>query len=200
MSYRIEEKISIPKARIIDFLDWIYFNGGKELYNERIVSSTYFDNDNLDMFSESEEGVVPRKKIRIRSYTIDKHIENNSNLEVKISSIEGRYKTISKVSNISNLMNCGFFDQDYGVCKPVVRVTYHRKYYAVFGVRFTIDSGIRYSRIMPGGRLSKSSVKDNDVIVEIKASKHTSIEYLNRIAPYPRFRFSKYARAMLVTQ
>ena len=42
------------------------------------------------MFLDSEEGCVPRKKIRIRSYPMaDKKTKN---LEIKISSIEGRFK------------------------------------------------------------------------------------------------------------
>ena len=52
-------------------------------------SSIYFDNRTLDMFSDSEEGNLPRKKIRLRSYPPN---SNKKNLEIKISSIEGRFK------------------------------------------------------------------------------------------------------------
>ena len=47
------------------------------------------------MYHNSVEGVLPRKKIRIRFYPENQ--DNNFYLEKKISSIEGRYKTKEKM-------------------------------------------------------------------------------------------------------
>ena len=69
MSFRKEEKLNINKNQLFSLLDWIVKNDGHKLYEDRMVSSTYFDNDSMQMFKDSEEGTVPRKKIRIRSYS-----------------------------------------------------------------------------------------------------------------------------------
>ena len=64
------------------------------------------------MFVDSEEGTLPRKKIRIRSYKTADHAEQDSNLEVKISSVEGRYKTSKEldVSESEEFLQQGYFD------------------------------------------------------------------------------------------
>ena len=101
MSFRKEEKLRINKNQLLNLLDWVNKNGGNKLYASRIVSSTYFDNDSLAMFKDSEEGSVPRKKIRIRSYSKIPHTLDSSSLEIKISSVEGRYKTATKFESIT---------------------------------------------------------------------------------------------------
>ena len=67
MSFRLEEKISIDNFNIFDFKKWLFSKGAKILYPPRIINSIYFDN-NLKMYCDSNEGTVPRKKIRIRTY------------------------------------------------------------------------------------------------------------------------------------
>ena len=113
MSFRKEEKLKVNKNQLLNLLDWVNKNGGYKLFDSRIVSSTYFDNDELSMFKDSEEGSVPRKKIRIRSYTKRNHTEECSSLEVKISSVEGRYKTRTKSFNLKKSLNMGIFDKIY---------------------------------------------------------------------------------------
>ena len=65
-------------------------NNIKKLYPERKIISLYYDNINNQMFKDSIEGVLPRKKIRIRFYPND--IKKKFSLETKISSFEGRFK------------------------------------------------------------------------------------------------------------
>ena len=139
MSFRKEEKLHIHRSQLLHLLNWIYKNDGYKLYDTRVVSSTYFDNDNIQMFKDSEEGCVPRKKVRIRSYTRKEHKVGQSALEVKTSSVEGRYKTSDKNFDLKKIMTNGFFDKDYGVCKPRVRITYKRDYYKIHNVRLTLD-------------------------------------------------------------
>ena len=195
MSFRKEEKLKIHKNRITDLLSWVYDNGGTELYRPRIVSSTYFDNDNLTMFKDSEEGSIPRKKIRVRSYNQEKHNQESSSLEIKTSSIEGRHKTTSRDFNIKKILSLGFFDHDYGICKPQVRVTYKRSYYKVLNIRLTIDQNIEYT-FVKNGLDSPHRVLDTEIAVELKAPNNVSTEYLNHHFPYERIRFSKYSRAI----
>lgn len=195
MSFRKEEKLKIHKNKLYDLIDWINSNGGYILHEKRIVSSTYFDNDQFQMYHDSEEGSVPRKKIRIRSYTNESHTENNSLLEVKISSVEGRYKTVSKSSNLKKYLVIGVLDSDYGICRPVLRVSYRRIYYKVHKIRLTIDHDIRYRRVYNGKECSFLE-KDPDVIVELKAGSNVSTKYLYQMFPFDRVRFSKYSRAV----
>ena len=43
------------------------------------------------MYTDSIEGLTPRKKIRVRNYPTTQ--DANLYLEIKISSVEGRFKT-----------------------------------------------------------------------------------------------------------
>ena len=65
MSFRIEEKLYLSPDNLIEFKDFIFKNSGKKLFNLKKIKSLYFDNLNLDMYNDSIEGIVPRKKIRI---------------------------------------------------------------------------------------------------------------------------------------
>jgi len=195
MSFRKEEKLHIHKSQLLNLLDWIYKNGGYRLYETRTVSSTYFENDSMQMFKDSEEGSVPRKKIRVRSYTKKEHKIDQSSLEIKTSSIEGRFKTVDKDFDLKKIMTNGFFDRNYGICKPIVRVNYQREYYKIHNVRLTIDRHIEYIKLN-----SRESVvykkHDPDIIVEIKAENFVPIEYLFKKFQFNRIRFSKYSRAI----
>ena len=195
MSFRKEEKLNIHKSQLLNLLNWIYKNDGYKLYDTRIVSSTYFDNDNMQMFKDSEEGSVPRKKVRIRSYTKKKHKIGRSTLEVKTSSVEGRYKTTDKNFDLRKTMTIGFFDKDYGICKPRVRVTYKRDYYKIHNVRLTVDRYIEYIKLNSQGN-GIFTKYDPDIIVEIKAEDFVPIEYLYKLFHFDRIRFSKYSKAV----
>ena len=195
MSFRKEEKLHIHRSQLLYLLNWIYKNDGYKLYDTRVVSSTYFDNDNIQMFKDSEEGCVPRKKVRIRSYTRKEHKVGQSALEVKTSSVEGRYKTSDKNFDLKKIMTNGFFDKDYGVCKPRVRITYKRDYYKIYKVRLTIDRHIEYIKLNSRGK-SVYKIYDPDIVVEIKAEDFVPIEYLLNKFHFDRIRFSKYSRAI----
>jgi hypothetical protein len=197
MSFRKEEKLHVNKNQLHNLLDWICGNGGYKLYDTRIVSSTYFDNDQMQMFKDSEEGVVPRKKIRVRSYTKKAHKAGESTLEIKTSSIEGRYKTTDKKKiSLNKIMSIGVFDKDYGVCKPKIRVSYKRDYYKIHNVRLTIDRQIEYVKLNSRGKEGVYKKYEPDIIVEIKAENFVSTEYLFKKFHFDRVRFSKYSKAI----
>lgn len=191
MSFRKEIKLKIDKEKLLSLLEWVYSNNGKKLYPTRTVSSTYLDNDALSAFHDSEEGTVPRRKIRLRSYTKENHSENSTLLEMKISSVEGRFKTTTSSFNLGRIIRLGYYDLYYGVLKPVVRVTYDRDYYRINQVRLTIDKNIEYTK---NGQ--KSPIRDSDIIVEVKAPNDVPWEWLERKFPFEKTRFSKYSRAI----
>ena len=64
----------------------------KKIFPKREIESIYFDDKNFEMYNESEEGVLPRYKIRLRRYP-------QSDLkkwffEKKINSVEGKFKKL----------------------------------------------------------------------------------------------------------
>ena len=75
---RIEQKLEVNKHHYLDLLKWINNNGGKVLYPERTICSRYFDNNNMQMYFDTVEGLIPRKKIRIRTYGSDDFISSNN--------------------------------------------------------------------------------------------------------------------------
>ena len=118
MSFRIENKYIIDPTKIIFFKKWLNDKKFKIKYPKRRVTSLYLDNKNLTSYKDSIEGIVPRKKIRIRYYG---EINNKTKylLEKKISSIEGRYK-VSKIiskSKKDRILRYGLIDKEYGNCK-----------------------------------------------------------------------------------
>ena len=125
MSYRIEEKYFIDNYQILDFKKFLFSRSAKKIFDSRVIKSLYFDNKKNEMYKDSIEGIVPRKKIRIRNYPNEKNIKFY--LETKISSVEGRYKKRQEIDekNFHKLNEIGILDGQYGQCLPKVYVIYN---------------------------------------------------------------------------
>ena len=147
MTFRIEEKLLIIPENKFLFFKWLKENNAKKLFSDRVVSSTYFDNDKLSMFCDTEEGIVPRKKLRLRSYSLKPHATTKTYLETKITSAEGRYKISNPTTYAKKYLKYGIFDKDYGACFPKIRITYLRSYYSIKNVRLTFDRNINYRKV-----------------------------------------------------
>ena len=63
MPFRIEEKILIQENNNIYLKEFLSLRSAKVLFEPRCVQSLYFDNSTLDMFKDSEEGILPEKKL-----------------------------------------------------------------------------------------------------------------------------------------
>ena len=188
MSFRIEEKLLINKYQLSEFKEYLVTKGAIKIFKTRKINNLYFDNNKFDMFNDSIEGCLPRKKIRLRSYEDERNF-----LEIKISSTEGRYKT-SNLINLSktyNMKSLGLFDKDYGSCKPVLHVEYLRDYFKYDDVRVTIDSNIKYFT-----KYRKFLGIDRNQIIELKASYFKDLNELMKDFPFPRSRFSKYTNGI----
>ena len=191
MSFRIEEKLFIDTGRIIDFKSFLADKTVKQIFKKRKIESLYFDNQNYEMYNDSIEGLTPRKKIRVRNYpdTLDK----KQYLEIKISSVEGRFKTRKIIDNnkFNYLKSNGIFDSQYGFCKPCVYVTYEREYFKINDVRISIDNNINY-------KLYQENIyqRDENSIVEIKTSFQKNLDELIEDFPFQKNRFSKYCNAV----
>ena len=91
MSFRIENKLFIRPENLFQFYSFLNKNFVKKLHEPRVIKSLYLDNLKLEMYKDSIEGSVPRKKIRIREYP--KSGDDKYYFEIKTSSVEGRFKT-----------------------------------------------------------------------------------------------------------
>lgn len=191
MSFRIEDKLYIRTENLLQFNEFLNNHSAKKLFEPRIIKSLYFDNLKFDMYSDSIEGSVPRKKIRIREYpnTSDKKYY----LEIKTSSVEGRFKTREIIDHKKFLFfqKFGYLDKMYGTCLPNFFVSYEREYFKIDDVRISIDKKITYTNFF-----TKKIYSDDKTIVELKTSINKNQDDLAKTFPFQKIRFSKYCYAV----
>ena len=191
MSFRKEKKFKLSKYEFDLLKSSLLLKGMKSLYKKRKINSLYYDTKMLNMFKDSEEGLLPRKKIRIRWYDSI----SLANTEVKISSVEGRFKKTATSGFLSqSSMPKNLFDSDYGVLHPSLLVSYNREYFSLESMRLTFDSSIKYINYRQSQNIE---YKDNQHVMEIKVSSYISDDYIESIIPWPTTRFSKYCRGLL---
>ena len=196
MSFRkeIKYKLTLSDQKILK--KELISKGMKLLFAKRKINSLYFDTDNLDFYKNSEEGVLPRKKIRIRWYG-----DNLKELskETKISSIEGRFKLseVYKNNQFLSKNNINLLDGTYGLLKPKILISYIREYYKLNNIRLTFDTRIRYQNFKS---LSKFFKNETESVMEVKTNFNTDDDYIKKIIKYPSSRFSKYARGIFLIE
>ena len=151
MSFRKEKKYRLSYSDMLLIKRTLLNSNMTELFPKRVVNSCYFENNKFELFHDSEEGVLPRKKVRVRWYSQslldDSEKIFSCSKEVKISSIEGRYKIVDKFNSlmsIDDVRELNFFDNIYGNLTPVLIVSYEREYYGLEKLRITFDRNITY--------------------------------------------------------
>ena len=187
MSFRIEEKLYINNENLFDFKEFLNKKKASKIHEPRVIESLYFDNQSFQIYNDSIEGLVPRKKLRIRNYPNNK--DNKIYFEIKNSSVEGRYKT-RKIININEFNEKkikGIFDEQYGLCYPKLYVKYDREYMFLKDVRISIDTNITYRNFN-----TNYQTNDSRVIAELKTSINKDLDELIEDFPIQRIRFSKY--------
>ena len=151
-----------------------------------MITSIYYDTKNIKYFNDSEEGIIPRRKVRIRSY--DNQI--SSNLEVKETMVDYRKKFVFK--NIDNshinyhLKKNLIYDENL---TPIIKVVYLRKYYMCTFGRVTYDHNLRYFDLNSG---KFSPIVSNKKILELK---NENVDLKNKFIEncfLKNIRFSKY--------
>lgn len=190
MSFRKEKKYRITFSELAILKKTLFKSGMNNLHPPRLVNSCYFDTPELKLFSESEEGVLPRKKVRVRWYDKTKKFTK----EIKVSSIEGRFKYKKNQLNIQNyddLLNIKIFDKLYGQLIPILTISYEREYFSFRKLRITFDKNISYTFLKS---ISKPSFMDNECVMEVKTPINCNDNYIEKLICYPTSRFSKYAR------
>jgi len=192
MSFRFEEKFFINTKNKNNLMKYLKNFNCRQIHPERKISSIYFDNFKKEMFSHSEEGLVPRKKLRIRKYPS----QRNSKLffETKINSVEGKFKTSEIIENKDYVifLKKGIFDKSYGSCEPQIEVSYNREYYQLKNLRVTIDTDIKYKKFN-----SNISFNNNNVLIcEFKSNDIKNIRNFYDSEIFTRVRISKYCDAV----
>ncbi len=192
MSFRKEKKYKVTKLEYCQFQRSLFDKGMKLLHPKRRITSIYFDNYCFAMFEHSEEGLLPRKKIRIRWYDEQKKFV----LEKKISSLEGRYKTtrnLIRTKNISSALEYKITDPLYGNLKPSLKIAYKRSYFTLNTMRITFDTDISYKSL----RQRKNIIcRDPEEVIEVKVSSKITDDFIQRVIPNQSSRFSKYTRGI----
>ena len=195
MTFRKEKKYRLTFSEQKILKKTLVLKGMKLLHPPRKINSCYFDNVNFAMFNNSEEGVLPRKKIRVRWYDE----ENKSSKETKISSIEGRFKIVEKFYELASLKKCyelQLIDNFYGILKPSLIVSYYREYYSLDHLRITFDDNIEYIDLRS---MNHQKYCDDECVMEVKTSIEISDDSIEKIIKYPTARFSKYSRGLLIS-
>jgi len=184
---RIELKFDITKYSFSKIIN--KYNLFK-IYPDRIVNSIYYDTKNLDLYNDSEEGITPRKKFRVRSYNNDL----SKNFEIKQSLSYSRKKII-----IKNIKDPTKYLKLYSSSQnlfPIVKIIYTRNYFkSIFG-RVTIDSNINYFLLNHKLNILKK-YKSKLKVLEVKndLENFDKNEILNSIN-LKETRFSKYCNAV----
>lgn len=194
MSFRKEIKSILKPSKLNLLGKWLSENNFKILYPQRKINSLYLDNKSFSMYKDSIEGCVPRKKIRLRNYNLKPEFKSgNTNLELKVSSVEGRFKK-KNIIKILNLKNYKINDKMYGDCYPTICVSYKRKYYISDNFRLTLDTDIEY-RNFCYGKISDFNHIEPNYVIEIKFVKQQDDKLLKTF-PFHFVRFSKYCQAI----
>ena len=186
MSFRIEYKYNLYPNYIFQIFE--KYKEIKKIYPNRYISSIYFDNKNFDCHNFSLEGLVPRKKIRIRSYNNEKKYY----LEKKINSEEGKFKTSKLISKIQmdEFLCIGMLLPRLGICYPKISVSYNRSYFSFKNFRITIDKDIIFNKYN-----SNKMSKLKTYILEIKTDTD-KYHNIKKYFPWRHTRFSKYCEGI----
>ncbi len=194
---RIEFKIDIHKSKKNIFLDFLKTNKVSKLYDNRMINSIYFDNDNFEIYHDSVEGLSPRKKIRLRYYGDKKQFNKQKELllEKKYTNFIGRSKTSKKIRDFNSQLNYGILDSKYGICYPRTIVSYLRSYHISKDFRITMDTNINFQSYKSENPIH-NFVSIDDIIVEIKTNNTTRVDDLKKTFPFSEIRFSKYCKSI----
>ena len=179
--YRYERKFILPKNYSIDSIESVLIRSKfafTKHYEDRFVNSIYFDSKNLNSVNENLDGVLSKKKIRLRWYGPYKFIQN-PRLEIKFKKRYLNSKKIFQFKNFkikfceknlnaihSTLLTKSNFLKDY---KIVTSTHYRRRYFisVINNIRATIDTDIFYKKLR---FLNNFDVDNNDSkpILELK--------------------------------
>jgi SPX domain protein involved in polyphosphate accumulation len=198
--FRYERKFRLPNKYYNQIKNKIELHGWFKQFNDRKVNNIYFDDSYFNIYNDSINGHLNKKKYRIRWYGnlfIDKNErKKSSNFEIKIKRDLLNYKKIYKVDNLKIFKNQTYSSLNKIIKKQILNNIndinlkyietlepqfinqYAREYYIDMKneIRLTIDRNLNYYSIRP----SISYVGEiSDIIIELKFK--SSIKFKNFI-------------------
>ena len=183
---RYEKKFRVSRLQFLDIVNILHQLSFKKHYEDRFISSIYYDTLDFKLYRDSIQGISVRKKIRLRYYN---EIFNKINIEKKIKYGDLGFKIISPLTKktqykITNLLkksihNHKNFNQKILIPSnidnsyfPVSLVEYLRKYFISNdkNIRITLDEKINYSRILKNKENYTliNNISDKVGVIEIK--------------------------------
>ena len=166
----------------------------KKKYKSRRINSYYFDTLFLRDYVDSEEGTVPRKKIRFRWY--GKKKMNNGNFEIKITEDLVRKKEKINIENF-NLQIKEMLKKFRSKYHPIIKVSYDRDYFIskISNLDMNYDTNITYEKFNKNYK-KVSKIYDLNNIFEIKDNLRISPDAFLKYVSHKRTRFSKYSEGI----
>jgi hypothetical protein len=166
----------------------------KKKYKSRRINSYYFDTLFLRDYVDSEEGTVPRKKIRFRWY--GKKKMNNGNFEIKITEDLVRKKEKINIENF-NLQIKEMLKKFRSKYHPIIKVSYDRDYFIskISNLDMNYDTNITYEKLNKNYK-KVSKIYDLNNIFEIKDNLRISPDTFLKYVSHKRTRFSKYSEGI----
>ena len=192
---RIEQKLLLNNVEYFSILEWLKDNNANFLYPSRKVTSIYLDTIDLKMYYETLEGLFPRKKVRLRRYDKDE-VNDFYNIEIKLSDEKARYKNILNKISLNQVFKDGLYIHNYGFCYPLIQISYIREYFECKGFRLTLDKKIQYKSLNNYRFPFKSTKREPNNVVEIKADIKENLDTISNVFNFPRSKFSKYENAV----
>ena len=108
---RYEKKYEINSGYINAVSSFLIINLFKEIYQKREVNSIYYDNKDLNLFTESKIGTKQRKKLRLRYYN-QNHDELYLENKIKNDEINWkRYNSLNSKLNV-NILPVRYLDKN----------------------------------------------------------------------------------------
>lgn len=214
--FRNEKKMIFLESEnfVINFLK---INGFKEVFDERIVNSIYFDDNNLTKLLETIDGEKYRSKIRLRWYGNIKDISVNPNLEEKIKVNTKNFKIhhslkFEKIKDIIDIKSIqreiqrqlpksDIINFKIKNTAPSSFVSYKRKYYMKNSLRVTLDKDLKYKNLFSDKNIKKNEniKKKKFLILEFKFNDkdYNTVRYLSSQISNRFTKFSKYEYSLI---
>ncbi len=195
---RIERKFIVGTNNYEFFEKFLKFNCFRKTYENREVSSIYFDTLNYDFLRANIDGIGIRKKYRIRWYNNDyKNIffeeksKKNFLVSKKVSKINFKLDKENFSKNLNNFLvsDKSLNSKDYNL-QIVLKTNYKRSYWLSNNkkIRATIDKDLNTS---PHLNLNKI-IKLPEIILEFK--------YLPEHENYFRYFFKRFGSGLRVVK
>jgi len=203
MITRIEEKLLINNSN--KFLK-VNKKKLKSIYPKRQIISIYYDDKNFKSYVDSEEGILPREKNRVRFYTnikqyfslglgINDLASGEINIERKTTDFHTKRKKTKKISN--SQIPFTMLDSNNFIINPVSVVIYERSYFMFFdGIRVTLDENLQFAKINKLFKI-KNIITTNDKILELKLENDKIHNYnIRNSLNINTLRYSKYCKSI----